>query len=258
MLQHVEAELDDQPALLGRGDELARRDAAVQRMLPAGERLEAGDGIVFQPHDRLVDDVDIARLQRLAELAVEIDAAAAHAEGRLVELHVVAAVALRLIDRGLGPADLLFGRAFGGRRRDADRGGHEDVAVADGDRRLDGADQLARHLLDRRRLGLREHDHREGIAVQARQHVLRRQQPHDAARQREQHGIADRMAELGVHVLEIVDVEDDDGRRRDLLQPAAGRARSPAGRGRAAGSAGRSGCRAPRRAAAAPRRASGR
>ena len=128
VLQHVEAELHDQAALLRGGDEFLRRDASVQRMLPARERLEAGDRIVLKPHDRLVDDVDVSRFERLAELGVEVDAAAAHAEGRLVELDVVAAVALRLIDGRLGAADLLLRRSLVGRRRDADRGRQEDVA----------------------------------------------------------------------------------------------------------------------------------
>ena len=60
VLQHVEAELHDQPALLGGGDEVGRRDAAVQRMLPARQRLEAGDGVVGEADDRLVDDVEAA------------------------------------------------------------------------------------------------------------------------------------------------------------------------------------------------------
>ena len=51
--------------------------------------------------------------------------------------------------------------------------------------------------------------------VQARQRVLRTQQPATKRRANgKQDGVADRVAELGVDALEIVDVEDDHDRRR--------------------------------------------
>ena len=55
-LEDEQAELDDQPGLLGDGDEFVRRHAAQSRMVPARQRLEAGDGAVLKPHDRLIED----------------------------------------------------------------------------------------------------------------------------------------------------------------------------------------------------------
>src|SRR4051812_50167692 len=108
MLQHIEAELDDKTALLRRRDELVGRNAPVQRMLPAHQSLKAGDRIVLQPHDRLVDEIYIAGLQCLAQLAVYVDAAAAHPECRLLELDVNPAVKLCPGDRPLRAAPLLL------------------------------------------------------------------------------------------------------------------------------------------------------
>ncbi len=44
-LEHEQAEIDDQPDLLGDGDEFGRRQAAELGMVPARQRLEAGDGM---------------------------------------------------------------------------------------------------------------------------------------------------------------------------------------------------------------------
>ena len=54
--EHEQAELDDQPGLLGDGDELGRRHPPQLRMIPARQRLEAGDGAIVEPHDRLIED----------------------------------------------------------------------------------------------------------------------------------------------------------------------------------------------------------
>ena len=160
VLQHVEAELHDQPALLGGGDELRRRDAAVQRMLPARQRLEAGDRVVLEPHDRLVDDVEAAGLERLAQLACRGRCAgcACRRPARRTGCSRRRSAwpgrppprRCRICSSAVPSVD---------RRRDADRGRQEDVAVADRDGGLERAHQLARHLLDRFRIGLREHDH---------------------------------------------------------------------------------------------------
>ena len=52
-LEREDAEIDDQPGLLGDRDEGLRREPAEARMVPAQQRLEAGDGAVLEPHDRL-------------------------------------------------------------------------------------------------------------------------------------------------------------------------------------------------------------
>ncbi len=114
-------------------------------MIPARERLEAGHRAVFQPHDRLVQDGDFLALQRAAQFGFDrqpILLAGAHR--RLVHVDAVAADPLRMIHREFGVLDDLFrhSRLRIGERK-ADRGGEEDLAVIEGDRRADGlADRL--------------------------------------------------------------------------------------------------------------------
>ena len=59
LLQHPVADVGDQPALLRERDELRRRDDAVRGVRPAHERLHADDGALRQPHDGLVDEVQL-------------------------------------------------------------------------------------------------------------------------------------------------------------------------------------------------------
>ena len=140
-LQHEQAEIDDQAGLLGDGDEFRRRHAAELRMVPARQRLEARDRAVFQPHDRLVQDGDLLALERAAQFGFERQAVGlARAHRRLEHLDAVAADALGVIHRELGVLEDLLGAvrlAVG--EREADRGGQEDLAVVEGDRRADAS-----------------------------------------------------------------------------------------------------------------------
>jgi hypothetical protein len=44
LVHDIDAEIDDQPGLLGDGEEILRHQPAFARMVPAHQRLEAGDG----------------------------------------------------------------------------------------------------------------------------------------------------------------------------------------------------------------------
>ena len=70
-LQREQAEIDDEAGLLGDRHELARLEPAETRMVPAQQRLEAGDGAILEPHDRLEEHLDLAALQRAAQLGLE-------------------------------------------------------------------------------------------------------------------------------------------------------------------------------------------
>ena len=69
--QNEHAEIDDQTDLFGDVDEFGRRQPPELRMIPARQRLEAGDGAVLQPNDRLVEDLDLLALQRAAQFGFE-------------------------------------------------------------------------------------------------------------------------------------------------------------------------------------------
>ena len=136
-LQHEQTEIDDQTDLLGDVDEFRRRHPAHLRMVPARQRLEARDRAILQPHDRLVEDGDLLALQRPAQLRFErqpIGLARAHR--RLEQLDAVAADALGVIHRKLGILEHLFGAVrLAVAERKPDRGGQENLAVVERDRR---------------------------------------------------------------------------------------------------------------------------
>ena len=118
-------------------------------MIPARQRLEAGDRAVLQPHDRLVQHLDLLALDGAAQFRFHGQPVGlARAHRRLEHLDAVAADALGVIHRQLGVLEHLLGAvrlAFG--EREADRGGEEDFAVVEGDRRA----QRPAHASRRRR-----------------------------------------------------------------------------------------------------------
>ena len=66
--QREPAQRHDQAGLFGMGDEIGRRDQALDRMLPAQQRLEPRHAAVGQPHDGLIEDVELAVVQRVAQI----------------------------------------------------------------------------------------------------------------------------------------------------------------------------------------------
>src|SRR6188472_906445 len=70
--EHPSADRDDETHLLGEGNEVERRDQSAIRMLPAQERLGARDRLVRELHVRLVVDVELAALERVAEVRLEL------------------------------------------------------------------------------------------------------------------------------------------------------------------------------------------
>ena len=106
-------------------------------------------------------------------------------------------------------ARLVFGE------RQPDRGGEEDFAVVEADRRAQGAAHGLGEGHDARRLAFRQQDQGELVAGQPRQRVLRLEQAGEPARDGEQDGIADRDADRIVDLLEAVEI-DHQHRRPDL------------------------------------------
>ncbi len=183
-------------------------------MVPARQRLEAGDRAVFEPHDRLVQQADLLALDGAAQFGLQREAVGfPGAHRRLVDVDAVAADALGVIHRKLGVLDDLLGQ-LGLRigQRQADRGGEEDLAVVEGDRRADGlADGLGEGG-DAGGVLFRQQDQPELVAGEPRQRVLRLQDAGQAACQRQQDGIADRDADGIVDLLEAVEVDHHQGR----------------------------------------------
>ena len=197
--------------LLGDGDELGRRAAAHLGMIPARQRLEAGDRAVLEPHDRLIEDRDLVALERAPQLRFErqpIGLARPHR--RLEQLDAVAADALGVIHRELGVLEHLLGAVrLAVAERNAHRSGEEDLAVVEGDGRAQSFAQRLGESDDALGLPLRQQNERELVAGQPRQRVLRLEQPSEPARQRQQDRVADRDADGIVDLLEAVEVDHD-------------------------------------------------
>ena len=108
-------------------------------MAPARQRLEAGDGAVLEPHDRLEQHVDLAALERVAQIVGRASAGPSACD-RMPRGEQLDPVAARLL--GVGERDLGVGEQIDALRvqrrveeRDADRHRQRDLAVAEADRR---------------------------------------------------------------------------------------------------------------------------
>ena len=102
---------------------------------------------------------------------------------------------------------------------DADRGGEEDLLLAERDRRAQRPADRFGEGGDPLRLVLRDEQEGELVAAEARQRVLRLEEPGEAAGDGEQDRVADGEAEAVIDLLEAVDVEDEDRRPRRALLP---------------------------------------
>ena len=78
------AEVHDEPRVLCEGDELARRELAEGRMLPADERLVAGDLVAVEVYDCLVIEPELSAADPVAQLRDSLRAL----DGDAVELGV--------------------------------------------------------------------------------------------------------------------------------------------------------------------------
>ena len=117
--------VQDQAAFLGDRDELGRADLAAVLVLPARQRLEAGDLARLQVDQRLVEELQLVLVERAAKLGLDREAAPRRARLlRLVDLRL--ARRLGLLDRELGVAEQLLGilaRRASARRRSRIRPG---------------------------------------------------------------------------------------------------------------------------------------
>ena len=72
--EHPGADRHDQPGILGDRDELGRRNQPARRVVPADQRLERADAIVLEVEQRLVEQFELAALEREAEVGLELAA----------------------------------------------------------------------------------------------------------------------------------------------------------------------------------------
>ena len=228
-LEYPASERQDQAGLLGNRDELRWRHKAALGMIPPHQRLQSDDPSGGKLHLRLVVCLDLAAVERAAqlirdghaplEIAVEIVA---------VEADAIAPILLGAVERQIGlrhhrvrPCDI------GGIARDPDAGGDACLAAFDQIGSGDDGSDLDRKRAGRgqiRGVGLQQ---RELVAAQPRHQILLAHRPLDARRHLAKQHVAQRMTERVVDVLEMVEIEIEHGEwrraaggiRKGLLEP---------------------------------------
>ena len=110
--QDPEAEIVDQPGLLGERDELLRRHQPPFRVMPAHQRLDADHLAGAQVDLRLIDQGELPLVDRAPELGLEHDALERGAVHLGVDqLPAIAAVGLRPVKRHVRRLQQLVGAA---------------------------------------------------------------------------------------------------------------------------------------------------
>jgi len=135
--EHEAAERPDHAYLLGERDEDGRRHGTALRVIPARERLDRGQPARPDLHDRLVEDRDLAAVERAAQVCFELDPIGERLVHRwLVRDEATLSLALSRIHREIGVAEQLVGSGLARDAQRAPNGGvHGHAATRDHKRR---------------------------------------------------------------------------------------------------------------------------
>src|SRR5712664_928067 len=208
-LEHPGADLDDQPRLLGEWNEIHRRHQAALRVLPAQQRLGAGDLPRGQRHDRLVVDAELAAVERAAQGGFQVQQLhrpVVHAD---VELDAAPAT-LRLgpVERGVRVAeDVLWTRVIGVPVRNADRRAAEHLLVRELERRPQLLVEAVGDLPRVRGVGHVLEQDGELVAAEPRHRIAGAQRGLEPAAHLDEELVSEHVAEAVVDHLEAVDVQ---------------------------------------------------
>ena len=163
----------DQPGLLRQRDERGRGDEPELRMIPSGQRLEADDPTGPRVDLRLIVQLEVTRLERRAQIALEgvlHERAGAQVGG--VDLVRRAAVRLGAVHRDVGVLHQRLGVGAAHRSDgDADAGADDQLSAVDGERIHERVQELLCH---RDAIGLAvdfRQQHHELVATHARDRV---------------------------------------------------------------------------------------
>ncbi|MNM59370.1 hypothetical protein D3C81_706210 [compost metagenome] len=218
-VQRPVAQFVDQPGFLGDGDEVHGHDHATGRVLPAQQRLIAGNAAGLLVDHRLVVQLQLAQVQRGAQVGFH-QAALARGDVQFdVEaLVAVAAVALGLVQRHVGVAQQLLGLVAVIRRNgNADAHPHRELVPLDLERRADRVDQALRSVACGLPALQAGQHHGKLVAAQAGQGVVFAQLAAQALAQRAQQFVAKGVAQRIVDVLEVVQVQAQGGGQLGVL-----------------------------------------
>ncbi|GJE72896.1 hypothetical protein CHKEEEPN_4457 [Methylorubrum podarium] len=185
-------------------------------MVPAEQRLHAGDAVVGQIHERLIVEFETVLRERLAQFAFEAEPLAhGLVHLRLEQADGAAPLGLRLVEGEVGlleeALDILRDIARG--QGDADAHPDLDDDPVEGVGRGDHLDQALGQCRGPGRI-LDAGEHGELVAPEPRHHVVAAHMAPQPLGHRPQQVIADRVAEAVVDRLEPVEVEAEHGERR--------------------------------------------
>ncbi|MDP9397604.1 MAG: hypothetical protein M3P96_07150 [Actinomycetota bacterium] len=203
----------DEPGLLGQADEVVGADESPLRVLPAQQRLDAGDLPRTQLEDRLVVQDELLFGEGALQVGAQVPAGElGGVVARGEHLDPVLAVRLGPVHRDVGGPQQVGGRlAAAARRRDPDAGRHDQLLVLQlhlgGERGEDAGGHLLGAL---RTAGSRQQD-RELVPAQAAHRVRRSYAALQPPGQDDEQVVARRVAQAVVDGLEVVDVDEQHG-----------------------------------------------
>ena len=209
--QHPFADLPIRPASSASGMNLAGEIGPRVGWLPADQRFEARDLLACGVDDRLVVNRELAALDRLAEVVFEdlaLGRLAVHR--RLVEAMLAAARRLGRIEREVGVADQRVGAgAAGVADGDADRGADRDLVAFDRIGPRDLLDQRPGERLQKADVDRAGKHRLEFVAAEAADLAVVAHHRLQPLGDLPEQGVADRMAERVVDVLEAVEIDQE-------------------------------------------------
>ena len=184
------------------------------------KRFDAQDGVAAAVDDRLIDDPQLIGGDRVPQVAFELLAfGQVGIHRRVVDAGTVATLVLGTVERHVGIAHHVGGNDSGPAvdGGNADTCADQNVVAADRIGRADRGNDPFGRAIQGGDLGAAGDDHREFVAAQPADQILGPQQSGQASRDVADEFVADRMAEGVVDVLEMVEVDVENRRRRGAV-----------------------------------------
>ena len=212
LVEHPLADLPHVDGPLGCGQELGWQQRAQRRVVPAQKRLERLDPPVDEGDDGLIEELELARLERAREVARDGQGAKSCGAGLRVEQRpAMLALLLRAIERQVRVAQQVVGAPTREiTQSDPDAGAHHD-ASAFGD---DGTFQVVKKAFGHRRGQVRRQagseDHGELVSSVPGHHVSRTYGRAQSRSHLTEELVTSLVAQGIIDGLEVVEVEDQE------------------------------------------------
>ena len=180
-------------------------------MIPSGQRFKAGNRLVRQPNDRLIENPDLLAAEGAAKIRLERSkVAAVLSQRRSKRLDPVATELFGMVHADLGILDqFLRFILLAVKHGNANRRDERHLPFSDRDRRPEGASDRLGKGGNPFRVTLRGEEKGELVAFDAGEGVLRFQEARQPSCDGQQNRVAHRQPELFIDLFESVDIEDE-------------------------------------------------